>query len=404
MTRKVRELQTAVSLAKPDAISAVASAGRERRASAFGVYRGYSPGAYDGYRRESFHVSLAGGRRIAVDLLRPTMGGLVEQKPLPVLFSHTIYGRAATIVRNGTVVDSPFLNLGRTRRIALKLMSLFSGGNVVADQARQSPWIRTMLRHGYVVVAADAGGTGASFGAAHPDVEAFGTEGYALIDWIAKQDWCDGAIGLHGQSFVAMTAYAAAARRHPAVKAMLVSSPPFDSYRDVGYPGGIFAKGFGDPYVTIVSGLDRIATPVDADRDGSLLDQAMRERDGARIADYIRDVTLSAPFCDSTSAAFGLHWQGFATAHLAPKLRNTIPVYNIGGWRDIFVRSTLLWHLNLGTGAHRLAVRPSHHATLMQPAPDLDLSIEALRWFDRWLKGIDNGIDREPPVHLFAAG
>jgi hypothetical protein len=62
-----------------------------------------------------------------------------------------------------------------------------------------------------------------------------------------------------------------------------------------------------------------------------------------------------------------------------------------------------LWYENLSV-PKRLTVRPIDHSGADQSGPDLDYAAEALRWFDHWLKGIDNGIMNELPLHYFAMG
>jgi putative CocE/NonD family hydrolase len=52
----------------------------------------------------------------------------------------------------------------------------------------------------------------------------------------------------------------------------------------------------------------------------------------------------------------------------------------------------------------RLLVRPTDHAGIESPASDIDYGAEAHRWFDYWLKGIDNGIMDEPPIHYYLQG
>jgi putative CocE/NonD family hydrolase len=96
-------------------------------------------------------------------------------------------------------------------------------------------------------------------------------------------------------------------------------------------------------------------------------------------------------------------------AALAPRIRESgIAVYNWGGWRDFATVDTLQWDANLGDKA-KLTVGPWTHGPnepddLREDAAALLGPIEQLRWADHWLKGIDNGIMREPRVHYALMG
>jgi putative CocE/NonD family hydrolase len=83
--------------------------------------------------------------------------------------------------------------------------------------------------------------------------------------------------------------------------------------------------------------------------------------------------------------------------------RSSIPVYMTTGWYDIFLGDMFLWYDNL-TVPRRMTVRPLDHSGMDASGFDLDYGAEAHRWFDYWLKGIDNGIMKEPPIHYYIMG
>ena len=83
--------------------------------------------------------------------------------------------------------------------------------------------------------------------------------------------------------------------------------------------------------------------------------------------------------------------------------RSGTAVYLIDGWYDIYARDDFLIYENL-TVPKRLLVRPTDHAGIEAPGSDVDFGAEAHRWFDYWLKGIDNGIMDEPPIHYYLQG
>jgi len=72
------------------------------------------------------------------------------------------------------------------------------------------------------------------------------------------------------------------------------------------------------------------------------------------------------------------------------------------GWYDLFAGAgdMFLWYANL-TAPKRLLVRPADHGEVEKNGFDLDYGAEVHRWFDCWLKGIDNGIMKEPPIYYY---
>jgi len=75
----------------------------------------------------------------------------------------------------------------------------------------------------------------------------------------------------------------------------------------------------------------------------------------------------------------------------------------VSGWYDLFTEDMFFWYDNL-TVPKRLTVRPLDHSQVEGSAFDLDFGAEAHRWFDYWLKGIDNGIMSEPAIHYYVMG
>ena len=83
--------------------------------------------------------------------------------------------------------------------------------------------------------------------------------------------------------------------------------------------------------------------------------------------------------------------------------RSGIPVYVINGWFDPLARENFLIYANL-TVPKRLLVRPTDHGQADEAGEDIDYTAEAERWFDHWLKGVENGIMQEPTVDYYLMG
>jgi uncharacterized protein len=100
------------------------------------------------------------------------------------------------------------------------------------------------VRHGFTVVNADARGCGHSDGTGKLLSRQEAEDTYDLVQWIAGQPWCDGNVVMLGVSYLAITQYAVAALRPPALRAICPWEGWTDAYRDLTFPGGIRETGF----------------------------------------------------------------------------------------------------------------------------------------------------------------
>jgi putative CocE/NonD family hydrolase len=78
-------------------------------------------------------------------------------------------------------------------------------------------------------------------------------------------------------------------------------------------------------------------------------------------------------------------------------------MYMVAGWYDLYVRDMFQLYANLSV-PKRLLVRPLDHSGIEKKNFDLDFGVEAHRWFDYWLKEIQNGIMDEPPINYYLLG
>lgn len=202
-----------------------------------------------------------------------------------------------------------------------------------------------------------------------------------------------------------MIQFAAASTANPHLKAILPVSSSLDSYSAVNYRGGVYNETFNTLFSWSTGALENLATPVDGDEDGALLAQARAERSGSTVAEKSLEVLKKYPFHDSTTADGKNVWEGdFALYPFIERInRARVPIYMTNGWYDLFTGDMFLWCANL-TVPRRLLVRPLDHNQVEDDGPDLDFGAEVHRWFDYWLKGIDNGIMDEAPIYYFTMG
>lgn len=355
---------------------AVGPALAEEKISRPGAYSGYSPAKFDGVERTSFYVPMRDGTRLAVDLFRPTAGGKLAAEKLPVVWMHTPYNR-------------------RT----------YAGGATVE---RYPGFALQLVKHGYNVAVADYRGLYASFGknVAYNRGEWLDParmDAYDLTEWFAAQPWSNGKVGMWGCSATGGSQMQAATTRPPSLKAIIPMSAEFDAY-PFGVLGGV-ASGrpvappnatAGDPNAA----RDATAAAVDGPEGAALLAQAI-----AGHKDNIESPGV-LPFRDSRSEAVGETWwvKSSPSTYLADLKASGIGVYAVANWDEASTRhGSFLTFRNLGEGQAKLLVGPATHCAWTKVKEDTGFSLvtEELRFFDHWLKGVDNGVMAEPAVTYF---
>jgi putative CocE/NonD family hydrolase len=177
-------------------------------------------------------------------------------------------------------------------------------------------------------------------------------------------------------------------------------------YSSVMYPGGVYCTGFTSVLSRSTRVLEKMIVPVDSDPTGEQLAEILLERRERTLSDVAATRFRSAPYRDSANPhpRGDKLWEDQSLYSLLDRInRSRVAIYNSVGWFDLFARDGLLWHANL-TGPRRLHVRPLFHNEMGKFQRDLDFAAEVYRWFDYWLKGIENGIMDEPPVHYYVMG
>ncbi len=281
----------------------------------------------------------------------------------------------------------------------------------IARNGQTGALYRALLSAGYAVASLDLRGRGASFGTAHAggfDGEDGRRDLSDVIEWLAKQPWSDGQVGMNGCSYDGLTAFWAAAGGSSHLKAVVVGAPPLDAYSSYRI-NGIWERYSSNAWDDVVHGMDVTdpAKPVDADRDGSLLRAAVAEHRRAWDEGLEASaLTRALPYRDSPSprteySAGSSHWWDFM-----PGIRSSgLPVLQFAGWRDKFADQSFAFYRNLAgsAGMRRLIIGPWYHCA-WNSSRLYDATAEHIRWFDHWLKGADNGAEREPGIRYYVSG
>lgn len=317
-----------------------------------------APAADSDFVRESLYVPVRDGTKLAVNVYRPAKDGVAIAGSYPVVFAFTPY--RARYFKDGQVVDmidSPLFGF------------------------------RDLLKAGYVVATADVRGKGASFGARRgflDQTEAH--DGYDIVEWLARKPYSTGKVGLTGCSYLGGTTMLVAGTLPPSLRAVFTGATDLDKYSFV-RNGGITAQFNTRPDEP--PEVDLASVPVDADSNGAMLKAA--------VAEHARNTPMAQlwatmPFRDSVSPLTGNRfWEEVGPYTHLNALRNPrLAWYFWDNWEDEPTEQMIKAAGNIRS---KLFIGPGSHCI---PPKQFNVPNEQNRFFDHYLKGIDNGIDREP--------
>ena len=247
-----------------------------------------------------------------------------------------------------------------------------------------------MAARGYAYVRVDLRGTGDSEGVMLDEYLPRELEdGVEVIAWIAAQPWCDGNIGMVGISWGGFNGLQIAALQPPALKAVVTICSTDDRYADdVHYMGGTLLID-QISWASVMFGINSM--PPDPTHVGDRWHEMWMARlkgSGLWLKNWLEHQTRDdfwkhGSICEDYSAV-------------------KVPVYSVSGWADGYCRTVFRLMENL-SGPRKGIVGPWAHfyPYLGQPGPAIEWLGEELRWWDRWLKGEENGIMDEPRLTLF---
>ncbi|QGK68661.1 CocE/NonD family hydrolase [Allosaccharopolyspora coralli] len=347
----------------------------------------------------------AGGNTIAVrtDLQVPTRDGVTlvadayhgtTDKPRPALVALSPYGKD---------LQAFALTMPPQRRPS----PLWDGCIEAGDISR-------VVAEDYVHVIGDLRGSGGSGGEMVGNYNAggvpLGQDAYDFIEWVAEQPWCDGNVGMIGISYFGSMQVLAAAERPPQLKAIFVSGGHFDFYETT-YHGGIMwfmpraareGRG-GDSGIAHTNVKSRMQELYAAEELDKLVEARLQDPDVAAWPNLVH--VLKYPknrefwFDIVMNNLDGEWYEERNPISLAPNI--DIPVYlQIDQGRGWTIDGTIEL-FNTVRGPKKLDIGPYPP---MQSRPFVEEHDKMFRWYDYWLKGIDNGVMDEPEVTTFVEG
>jgi putative CocE/NonD family hydrolase len=335
--------------------------------------------------------------------------------------SHVVTKDVAVPMRDGVVLRADVLlpaEFGRfptlVYRTPYNKESAFREGNT----------FEKAVARGYAVVVQDVRGRYASDGEFNP-YRNEGRDGYDTIEWAAKQSWSDGNVGTFGLSYPGAVQWLAAAENPPYLKAM-VPAMTFSTPRNFFYSGGVFDGSWLDwiwfniaPDIRRRKNLPGPQTRKDASAAWKQEHQRMQEFLPLSDLPDLKDV---APFYyEWVSHPAADPWWDWA------ELRNKYDrvhaaVLNFSGWYDeAYGPDGATTNFN-GLLAARLGEKDPRTRTIIGPwthggqeesrsgerefgpSAAIDYDELILRWMDHYVRGIDNGVEREKRVRIFVMG
>jgi putative CocE/NonD family hydrolase len=268
---------------------------------------------------------------------------------------------------------------------------------------------RRLANAGYVCVIQDCRGRWDSDGEYYPFRE--GEDGYDTQEWIGRQPWSNGKIGMAGGSYVGLVQWQSAPYRSQFLTCLAPRVICCDYYSGLVYPGGAFQLNVLMTWGMRTNG--RTAQSIEFHN----WTEAFR---ALPVAEMDTLAGRELPFWQDwvQHATYDAYWDAINDEKRWGEI--STPALNMGGWYDLYAQHTFINFNGLrlhGRTAEarqsKLIVGPWPHALSTSPRTGdidfgahsmVDLEALELRWFDYWLKGIDNGIGNEPPLRLFIMG
>lgn len=334
---------------------------------------------------KNVYVGMRDGVQLAVNIYRPDSEG-----KFPALLSLSPYGKEIQ---------------------ELLLPPQLLSESAIWDGVMEAGDTEYIVSRGYAHIIGDLRGTGYSEGeyvGLHSKHE--GEDGYDLVEWIAQQPWCNGNVGMVGNSFFGEVQLFVASEQPPHLKAIFPAGVWTDLYRRMAYHGGIlclFVYGLWDGRLG-TSGFapKRVVSAMMKNLPNDELNQRLQEAlsnpDIAKFPNLyhlLKYPQKNPLFVDLLLNPYDgpFYWERSAYTKF-DKIK--IPVYSVGQWATLFSPwgQTSLY-CGIDSLKKLMMSRPGVPARPWREGLDI-----VIRWYDHWLKGIDTGIMDEPPVRLWVMG
>lgn len=310
----------------------------------------------EGQQREMGYITLKDGNKLSYIAYYPKKAGKI-----PVLVEYTPYG----------------------------------GGGFDLIRAQES------LSHGYAYLGVDLRGTTCSTGEMpFFQGQQIADDGVQVIEFAGTRKWSNGAVGMIGNSYPGHNSIYVASRNPKYLKAIAPSALSSDLYSEVWRPGGMFAIGLASFWG--YGGQSQLATgemaPFGVIQYAGVPSVANRAKWGDTVCDTT-DANAKFEIAFDNVKNHPLRDEWWEPLHLANYVGTIeVPTIIFGGWQDTETQSSGAVHLfkHLKARHKQLVMQPGGHGTGGREQS----RIELFRWLDHFVKGVDNGVDREDPVKV----
>ncbi|AEF38959.1 CocE/NonD family hydrolase [Hoyosella subflava] len=354
---------------------------------------------------EDVPIIMSDGVTLRATIYRPAdAAGQPVREPLPVVLNLTPYTRLVntlvdaitehpelgpllqTVVRDANLTGTPFDGVEEIAKVLLGGGPRLLGVN------------RDLIQNGYTQVVVDVRGTGYSQGVWDVLQAREQQDSVEILDWISNQAWSDGSAAMAGISYSAINSLQAASHRPPSLKAVFAVEPAEDLAHDIVMTGGAGGIGFMPLWLTLVNTL-KFLPSLDALLTG--------EFDPAWLADR-----MAEPFVMGEEFVEGAFFAEGVAAHdgpffwgLNPQIeRIDVPTFVFGAYQDIFARGQVRIYdrLQLPVTEKKLVMGENYHVNpgwrMGGPGQPPRLDVLERAWFDRWVRGVPNGIENYGPI------
>ncbi len=268
------------------------------------------------------------------------------------------------------------------------------------------------LARGYIHVNVDVRGTGRSDGEWEALGEREQRDYRQVVDWVVRQPWSNGSIGMYGTSLLGITSVLTASQGHPAVKAVyVIAAPMSDAYRDIAVVGGQGSYGFLSIWMSFVGAMGTLNAG--AYQDPEQYFSAALEHLASYLLHFQLPTLLKGLVGDPETVYDSDFWAIRSPVEQAAGVQ--VPVFIVSGLHDAFQRGAPRYYdaiknqttakLLMGPWDH---IETSGLSLTGNPALPLDgvpvLDHSALMWFDQYVSGRDVGADELPNVTQWVWG
>lgn len=364
-------------------------------------------------------IRMSDGVVLKANVYRPMDAqGRIVAEPTPTILDLTPYTKLIQMM-----IDSALSIPGLSEPLEQALRTVDFGGTPfsgITDLTKGIPSAArnfsgvdpALIRSGYTQVVVDVRGTVFSQGIWDGLRQREQQDSLEVIDWAAAQPWSDGRVGMSGMSYSAINQLEVAQQRPPAHGAIFPVDPDSDLDNDAVQHGGSSTGWL--PLWRLAPTAGKLLPDLMSIGQGRFDWQWLADRAASSFTflDLMLDTLVSLRISDMSPELLGMlapdgparqAWRGQVD-------RIEVPTFVVGGWNDVFsyAQPRIYRDLTLEPGRKQLLMSDSYHfnvgADFGKPVNPPRIEVLQQAWFDKWLKGIDNGIDHYGPLMLRQQG